>query len=79
MTIVRALQFFAGLFLVGALLLVVTKGQQMLILAVVGTSHAALLWAAAAGVTYLSRMSALLEWTALKGSRLDEHDRPSGS
>ncbi len=74
MIIVKALRVLACLFVLGAALLVLAKGQNLLVVALIGTSQAALLWAAATMLTFLNRIARIVEWTALKESRVD--DRP---
>lgn len=69
MRIVKTLQVLAGAFALGAVLLVVVRGQSVLVVALVGTSHAALLWAAAATLSSLNRITQVVEWTALRGTR----------
>ncbi len=72
MGIVKTLQVLAGAFVAGAALLVIAKGQSVFVVALVGASHAALLWAAATGLHYLHRIAEAIEWTALRGTRPDE-------
>ncbi len=74
LSIVKALQIMAGVFVVGTALLVIAQGQRILAVALIGASLAALLWAAAVALTYLHRITQAIEWTALKDSRSHEHD-----
>lgn len=76
MSIVKTLQVLACTVTLGTVLLVIARGQSVLAVALLGASHAALLWTAATALSYLHRITQAIEWTALRSTRANEPLEP---